>query len=314
MLQWIRLYSHILESERRYNLLVRYSLAFASFWLLIIFAPSLPQIGHIAEVTRFVTKNLFLGLTVRDILIVLIPAILGLLYISYETYEDTEGHTPFAPRHYTEGFAYAVDRIADRKELLLFVFLCMGKGLRIMFNWILNYLFLLFFQLYDSAAALLGLEIPDTVLIQGKPDDILKTASLFTDNSAYIAQTQISVFYALKNIQPQSVTGRIACYIITHIFGSFVFIRTGSTRIMVSETGVAISGNHHDVRDLLDSLYYRINLSLIKCTHPLSAEVERKINEGHIPDRDEIMKIKKEGDIPPDDFIIIKDKICYITS
>lgn len=306
--RWIKLYAHVLSSERAYNLLVRYSLAFSSLWLLITFAPYLPQVGRIAEITRETSTVIFFGITVRDILLSFIPLILGILTAAASKFEEKENYFPIKISDYKKGTKMLFSEITTKKELIIFLFISLGRGLIAMFNWVINYSILIFSSIIDLILSSLITTPEDIFLIKGRPWDEEKTTEYIVDTISKNFGKPNFVAYAGIPDRTKSRIGRFLLYLIKKIFGDYIFVSSDKFAVIISPTGITSTGKIEPVRRLyyylIPGIYYYLN----QCMHPVALGIEEKINKGEKISVPDIEYLFTREEIPTESIEIIKLK------
>jgi hypothetical protein len=268
----------MVRAQRSSDLLTKLSMTISWFWLALLVAPYVPFFDRLPGMQgagRMATGRAF-GLSVRLVLLVLVPLVLGLLHTAADSFQRRRGHFP---RRYGE-LREAVDllilgtgTLRDGVGVLL---LSLGRGALSMFRWLLNLLLAKASWLLDVLAEWSSGERLDSFLVRGRPQDAERLAAFLR---AGLEESGQRVLICRTTAAGRGASGALL-QALDKALGVQAFVATPQVSVIVGSEGVAGTGE----LVWLGRFYLRVRrqlpLHLVQCSHPDAVGPEERLNAG----------------------------------
>jgi len=295
------------KTRKKYDLLVKNSLALSLFWFLTLIVPMIPygsSIPGLREYGRYATTGVFL-LSFRSILLILLPLLFGLLYLASDEFEERYCYRALRPNDFVEGFQILSKKFDLRsKELLHLCLVAVGKGLLLIINWIVIYALIILGVFIEIWNHLLAKETKDEFfeIVHFEDDSRITECAkgLIGEDSNVYRTTQYKSVPLL--LVPLLYFGKL-------FLGDMTFIASKDIDVLVTKSGIGATGYMGKVRSFYRDLIDVLLLEGIMCKFPLAIEIEASAKEGNV----EYAPLYKEENVPIQDikWIRIKDLLDY---
>lgn len=295
------------KTRQKYDLLVKHSLALSLFWFLILVAPMIPysqSIPVLAEYSEYATKG-FMFVSVRSILIVFLPLVFGMLYLASDEFEGRYAYRPIKTNDFVEGLQM-LSKEYDLKsmELLNVCMVAIGKGIILIFNWIIIYFLIVLGVLVELWYHLVTKDLKDEFFELVHYED----EAAFTEEVRGLIGGESSV-HKTGEYQSVPLMQKPLLYFGKLFLGDITLITSGHIDVLITRSGVGATGRLKELRSYYKDLIEVLLLSSIMCKFPLAIEIEARAREGGV----DYGPLYTEENVPIEDikWIRIKELLDY---
>ncbi len=295
------------KTRKRYDLLVRNSLALSLFWFLTFFAPVIPysrKIPGLREYAEYATRGVLI-ISFRSILIVFLPLVLGFLYLASDEFEERYAYRPIKTNDFVEGFQmFSKKYDLKSKELLNILLVAMGKGVILIFNWVIIYFLIILGMASEIWGHLISKDIKDEFF------EIVhfRDEALIIENTRRMINSESRIY---KTRDPHSVPllHRPLLFFGKLFLGDITLITSKHIDVLITSSGIGAIGSMEKLRKFYTKLIDLLLLNGVMCKFPLAIEIEARAKEGSI----EYAPLYREENVPIADikWIRIKELLDY---
>ncbi|MFQ5976007.1 MAG: hypothetical protein ACE5J5_06820 [Candidatus Hydrothermarchaeales archaeon] len=295
------------KTRQKYDLLVKNSLALSLFWFLTLFAPVIPysnKIPGLSEYAEYATREVLI-ISFRSILIVFLPLVLGFLYLASDEFEERYAYRPIKTNDFVEGLQMFSKRYdLKSKELLNLFMLALGKGVILIFNWIIIYFLIILGMVSEIWGHLISKDIKDEFF------EIVhfRDEAMIIENTIRLIDAESKVY---KTKDPHSVPllHRPLLFFGKLFLGDITLITSKQMDVLLTSSGIGAIGSMEKLRNFYTKLIDLLLLQGTMTKFPLSIEIESNVKEGSV----EYAPLYREENVPIEDikWIRIKELLDY---
>ena len=295
------------KTRKKYDLLVKNSLALSLFWFLTLIVPMMPygeSIPGLREYARYATTGVFL-LSFRSILLIFLPLVFGILYMASDEFEERYCYRALKTNDFVEGLQMVSKKFdLKSKELLNLCLVAIGKGVLLIINWVVIYTLMFMGAFIEIWNHLLAKEAKDEFfeIVHFEDENwVTDRAKGLIEGDAHVYRTTRYKSVPLLLI-PLLYFGKL-------FLGDMTFITSKDVDVLVTKSGIGATGYMGKVRTFYKELIDVLLLEGIMCKFPLAIEIEASAKEGNV----EYAPLYKEENVPIQDikWIRIKDLLDY---
>lgn len=295
------------KTRQKYDLLVKHSLTLSLFWFLILIAPMVPysqSIPVLAEYSEYATRGFFI-FSLRSIMIVLLPLVFGMLYLASDEFEGRNAYRPIKTNDFIEGLQILSNKhdLAS-KELLNICMVAIGKGVILIFNWIIIYFLIVLGVVVELWSHFVTKDAKDEFfeLLHYKDEDN------FTNEVRGLVKSETDV-HKTGEYQDVPLLQKPLLYLGKIFLGDITLITSENIDVLITRSGVGGIGRLKELRKFYKNLIEVLLLDGILCKFPLAIEMESKAREGSIG----YELLYREENVPIEDikWIRIKELLDY---
>lgn len=295
------------KTRQKYDLLVKHSLALSLFWFLILIAPMIPysqSIPVLAEYSEYATRGFFI-FSLRSIMIVLLPLVFGMLYLASDEFEWRNAYRPIKTNDFVEGLQIlSTKHDLKSKELLNICMVAIGKGIILIFNWIIIYFLIVLGVVVELWDHLVTKDAKDEFfeLVHYEDEDS------FTQEIRKLIKAETDV-HKTREYQDVPLLQRSMLYFGKLFLGDITLITSKDIDVLIARSGVGGIGRLKELRKFYKNLLEVLLLHGIMCKFPLAIEIERRAQEGGVG----YEPLYREENVPIGDikWIRIKELLDY---
>ncbi len=295
------------KTRKRYDLLVRNSLALSLFWFLTLFAPMVPystKVPGLREYAEYATRGVLI-VSFQSILIVFLPLVLGFLYLASDEFEEKYAYRPIKTNDFVEGLQMFSKRYdLKSKELLNLFMVAMGKGIILIFNWIIIYFLIILGMVSEIYGHLISKDIKDEFfeIVHFKDEDfIIEKTRKMIDTESRVYKTRDPHSVPLLH-RPLFFFGKL-------FLGDIVLITSRHMDVLLTSSGIGAIGSMEKLRNFYTELIELLLLHGTMSKFPLAIEMESQIMEKGV----DYTPLYREENVPIEDikWIRIKELLDY---
>jgi len=295
------------KTRQKYDLLVKHSLALSLLWFLILIAPMVPysqSIPVLAEYSQYATRGFFI-FSLRSIMMVFLPLVFGLLYLASDEFEGRNAYRPIKANDFVEGLQILSNKHdLMSKDLLNICMVAIGKGVILIFNWIIIYFLIVLGVVVELWSHLVTKDAKDDFfeLLHYKDEES------FTEEVRGLIKSETDV-RRTSEYSDVPLLQKPLLYFGKLFLGDITLITSRNIDVLITKSGVGGIGRLKELRKFYKNLIEVLLLDGVLCKFPLAIEMEAKIRDGNI----NYESLYREENVPIEDikWIRIKELLDY---